>query len=116
MAPGSEHGWIAVHANVDGATVTVGTDTMGIIHNGVLRIPVATTGTPYSAFTVSKTGYTTTTGTVPRQPLAGETVDIYVTLNPAQPTPVPTTQSPVPLPVIAVGLIGAVLLVAARRK
>ena len=114
--PGSEHGWIAVHANVDGATVTVGTDTMGIIHNGVLRIPVATTGTPYSAFTVSKTGYTTTTGTVPRQPLAGETVDIYMTLNPAQPTPVPTTQSPVPLPVIAVGLIGAVLLVAARRK
>lgn len=114
-APGSEHGWIAVHANVDGATVTVGSETMGVIHNGVLRIPVASTGTPFSAFTVSKTGYTTTTGTVPRQPLAGETVDIYVTL-PAQPTPVPTTQSPVSLPVIAAGLLGAVLLLTARRK
>ena len=114
-APGSEHGWIAVHANVDGATVTVGSETMGVIHNGVLRIPVASTGTPFSAFTVSKTGYTTTTGTVPRQPLAGETVDIYVTL-PAQPTPVPTTQSPVSLPVIAAGLVGAVLLLTARRK
>ncbi len=114
--PGSEHGWIAVHANVDGATVTVGSNTMGVIRNGVLTIPVATTGTPYSAFTVSKTGYTTTTGTVPRQPAAGETVDIYVTLNPAQPTPVPTTQSPVPLPVIAAGIVGAVLLITARRK
>jgi hypothetical protein len=114
--PGSEHGWIAVHANVDGATVTVGSNTMGVIHNGVLKIPVATTGTPYSAFTVSKTGYATTTGTVPLQPAAGETVDIYVTLNPVQPTPVPTTQSPVSLPVIAAGLVGAVLLLTVRRK
>jgi hypothetical protein len=114
--PGSEHGWIAVHANVDGATVMVGSNSMGVIRNGVLTIPVATTGTPYSAFTVSKTGYTTTTGTVPRQPAAGETVDIYVTLNPTQSTPAPTTQSPVPLPVIAAGLVGAVLLLTARRK
>ena len=114
--PGSEHGWIAVHANVDGATVMVGSNSMGIIRNGKLTIPVATTGTPYSSFTVSKTGYTTTTGTVPRQPAAGETVDIYVTLNPAQPTPAPTTQSPVSLPVIAAGLVGAVLLLTVRRK
>lgn len=114
--PGSEHGWIAVHANVEGATVMVGSNTMGVIHNGVLRIPVATTGTPFSSFTVSKAGYTTTTGTVPRQPAAGETVDLYVTLNAVQPTPVPTTQSPLSLPVIAAGLVGAVLLVAARRE
>lgn len=114
--PGSEHGWIAVHANVDGATVMVESNSMGIIRNGKLTIPVATTGTPYSSFTVSKTGYTTTTGTVPRQPASGETVDIYVTLNPVQPTPAPTTQSPVSLPVIAAGLVGAVLLLTVRRK
>jgi hypothetical protein len=113
---GSEKGWIAIHANVDGATVMVGSNTMGVIRNGVLTIPVSTTGTPYSAFTVSKAGYTTTTGTVPRQPAAGETVDIYVTLNPAQPTPEPTTQSPLSLPVIAAGLLGAVLLVSFRRN
>ena len=52
--PGSEHGWIAIHANVEGATVTVGSNTVGTIRNGVLRVSVATTGTPYSEFTVSK--------------------------------------------------------------
>jgi hypothetical protein len=113
--PGSEHGWIAIHANVDGATVTVGSKVMGTIRNGVLTVPVATTGTPYSAFTVAKTGYTTTTGTVPRQPSAGETVDIYVTLSAAEPTSQPTTQSPLSLPVIAAGLVGAVLLISFRK-
>ncbi|MDO9325053.1 MAG: hypothetical protein Q7T80_08885 [Methanoregula sp.] len=114
--PGSEHGWIAIHANVDGATVMVGSKSVGVIRNGVLTIPVATTGTPYSAFTISKTGYTPTTGTVPRQPASGETVDLYVTLNPVQPVPEPTTQSPVSLPVIAFGLVGGVLLLTTRRK
>jgi hypothetical protein len=107
--PGSEHGWIAIHANVDGAAVTIGSKTMGTIRNGVLKISVATTGTPYSEFTVSKPGYVTTTGTVPRQPAAGETVDIYVTLAEEQPTQIPT-ESPVPLPIIIAGLLGAVLL------
>jgi hypothetical protein len=113
--PGSEHGWIAIHANVDGATVTVGSNTVGTIRNGVLTIPVATTGTPYSAFTVSKAGYTTTTGTVPRQPSSGETVDIYVTLPAAQPTPVPTTQSPLFLPTALAGILGAALVLGTRR-
>ncbi|MFA5268259.1 MAG: hypothetical protein WC379_09815 [Methanoregula sp.] len=107
--PGSEHGWVAIHANVDGATVTIGSKTMGTIRNGVLRVSVATTGTPYSEFTLSKPGFVTTTGTVPRQPAAGETVDIYVTLAEEQPTQIPT-ESPVPLPVIIAGILGAVLL------
>jgi hypothetical protein len=114
--PGSEHGWIAIHANVEGATVTIGSKTMGTIRNGVLRVSVATTGTPYSAFTVSKPGYATTTGTVPRQPAAGETVDIYVTLAEEPPTPVPTQDSPVPLPVIVAGLLGSVLLFHTLRE
>lgn len=113
--PGSEHGYIAIHANVDGATVKVGENTAGIIKNGVLTIPVSTTGTPYSKFTVSKAGYTTTTGTVPRQPAAGETVDIYVTLTAEQPVPDPTTESPVSLPLIIAGVLGAVLVMRARR-
>ena len=94
----------------------VGANSVGIIRNGVLTIPVAVTGTPYSEFTVSKTGYTTTTGTVPRQPATGETVDIYITMNPVQPTPEPTTQSPISLLVIMAGLIGSILLLHLRRK
>jgi hypothetical protein len=113
--PGSEHGWIAIHANVDGAIVTVGSTTVGTIRNGVLTIPVATTGTPYSAFTVSKTGYATTTGTVPRQPAAGETVDIYVTLTAVQPTDIPTTQSPLSPFAIVAGLAGCVMLAGFRK-
>jgi len=113
--PGSEHGYIAIHANVDGAAVKVGENTVGVIKNGVLTIPVSTTGTPYSKFTVSKAGYATTTGTVPRQPAAGETVDMYVTLTAEQPTAVPTTQSPVSLPIIITGIFGAVLVLRTRR-
>ena len=96
----SEYGWIAIHANGDGAKVMVGSNSVGVIRKGVLTIPVAITGTPYSEFTVSKTGYTTTTSTVSRQPASGETVEIYITMNPVQPTPEPTTQSPISLPVI----------------
>ncbi|MCK9579401.1 MAG: hypothetical protein M0Q92_03000 [Methanoregula sp.] len=114
--PGNEHGWIAIHANVEGASVMIGSENAGVIRNGVLTVPLATTGTPFSAFTVSKTGYTTTSGTVPRQPAAGETVDVYVTLNTAPPTAEPTTQSPVPVPVIILGLLGAVVLLATRGK
>jgi|WetSurMetagenome_2_1015567.scaffolds.fasta_scaffold191157_1 hypothetical protein len=113
--PGSETGYIAIHANVDGAIVTVGSYTAGTIKNGVLTIPVSTTGTPYSEFTVSKAGYATTTGTVPRQPAAGETVDIYVTLNPEQATPVPTTQSPLSVPIVLAGVPGAALILRACR-
>jgi hypothetical protein len=113
--PGSEHGYIAIHANVDGATVTVGSKTVGVIKNGVLTVPVSTTGTPYSAFTVSKTGYATTTGTVPRQPAAGETVDLYVTLTAEKPTTAATPEAPVSLPLIISGISGAVLALRARR-
>jgi hypothetical protein len=111
---GSEHGWIAVHTNVDGATVTLGGYDMGITRNGVLKIQVSTTGTPYSTFTVSKAGYATVTGTIPRNPTAGETVDVYATLT-EEPVPVPTTQSPLPLSVIAAGLIGAIALMRIRE-
>lgn len=113
---GSGKGYLAFHTNVDGARVTIGEFMAGVTRSdGQLTVPVATTGTPFSVFTVTKTGYTPATGTVPRQPAEGETVDIYVTLTPEQPTPVPTTQSPVSLPVIALGILGACLVVRIRR-
>ena len=112
---GSEQGYIVIHSNVDGATVTIASYPAGVIKNGVLKIPISTTGTPFSEFTVSKTGYATTTGTVPRQPSAGETVDIYVTLTAQQATATPTQESPVSVPVIIGGLMGAALLAGTSR-
>lgn len=114
--PGSGKGYLAFHTNTDGATVTIGSFMAGVTRSdGLLTVPVSTTGTPYAEFTVTKSGYTTATGTVPRQPAEGETVDIYVTLNPSQPTPVPTTQSPLPVTVIVLGILGAVLVTGIRR-
>ncbi|MDD1689328.1 MAG: hypothetical protein LUQ66_01550 [Methanoregula sp.] len=114
---GSGKGYLAFHTNVDGATVTIGTFMAGITKSdGLLTVPVSTTGTPFEAFTVTKSGYATATGTVPRQPAQGETVDIYVTMTAEQPTPVPTTQSPVPIPVILAGVLGAAVLISTRRK
>lgn len=114
--PGSGKGYLAFHTNVDGATVTIGSFMAGVTKSdGLLTVPVSPTGTPYSEFVVTKTGYTTATGTVPRQPAAGETVDIYVTLSPAQPSPAPTTQSPLPPVLIAFAVLGAVLIAGARR-
>jgi len=113
---GSGKGYLAFHTNVDGATVTIGSFMAGVTKSdGLLTVPVATTGTPFSEFTVTKAGYTTATGTVPRQPAEGETVDIYVTMTAEQPTPVPTTQSPVPLPIIVLGILGAFLIVRVRN-
>ncbi len=111
--PGSGQGYIAIHANVEGAKVTIGDYISGTIQNGVYKATVSTTGTPFSTFTLSKDGYTTVTGKIPRQPSSGETVDVYATLN-AVPTRVPTTYSPVPawMPVIAT--IGALLVAGVR--
>nr|WP_320161383.1 hypothetical protein [uncultured Methanoregula sp.] len=113
---GNGQGFIAVHCPVEGAKVLFGSTPVGFTHNGILTVPVSVTGTPYAGFTVTKDGYATATGTIPRQPGVGETVDIYVTMNPAAPTAVPTAKSPVPVPVVLAALCGAVLVIASRRE
>ena len=110
---GSGKGYIAIHANVDGATVTIGSHPAGIITNGVLKVPVSTTGTPFSSFTITKAGYVTATGTIPRQPAEGETVDVYVTLA-EEKTPTPT-ESPLPPALALAGLTIAALALAIRK-
>jgi hypothetical protein len=114
--PGSGQGYIAIHANVDGAKVTIGSSTAGTIRNGVLTVTISTTGTPFSSFTVSKDGYTTVTGKVPRQPASGETVDVYVTLNAVPPTTLPPTKSPLPVFVPVIAITGALLVMAALGR
>jgi len=112
---GSGQGFIAFHCPVEGAKVMLGSTPAGFTRNGILTVPVSVTGTPYAEFTVTRDGYTAATGKVPRQPGAGETVDIYVTLTKVTPAPAPTTQSPVSIPVIAAGLLGAVYIMGYRR-
>jgi len=86
---GGDKGWFRVHCNVDGAQASLGNGAAGscTIAQGTCSIEVATTGTPVSSFTVTKSGYQTYTNTVTRMPAKGETVDLYATLNPV---PVPS--------------------------
>ena len=113
---GGDVGWYTVHANVDGATVMFDNEVKGTISQGVLSVQVYTTGTPYRTYTLTKDGYAAYTGVSDRYPGAGETVDLYATLNPA-PTPIPTQKSPLS-PVLAGGalLIAGLLLISGNRK
>ncbi|OPY36377.1 MAG: PEGA domain protein [Methanoregula sp. PtaU1.Bin051] len=84
---GGDKGWITVHCNVNGATVSFDDLSAGCtITNGECSREVTVTGTPYKTFTVQKPGYYTFTGPVSPWPGKGETVDLYATLSPV-PTP-----------------------------
>ena len=65
-------------------------DTCRVLKN---RLKVSTTGTPYTRYTVSKSGYVSYEGTITRMPADGETITLYATLNPV-PTLEPTTTAP----------------------
>jgi hypothetical protein len=86
---GGDQGWYVVHCNVDGASVYFDNDYKGEIANGELSVPVYTTGTPYKTYTVSKEGYTTYSDDVPGVPGKGQSIDLYATLNPTEPTQPP---------------------------
>lgn len=86
-ATGGDVGWYEIHCNVDGASVYFDGVYKGQIHSGVLSVGVYTTATPYSSVSVQKDGYYTATAQLPTTPAAGETANVYVTLNPvASPT------------------------------
>lgn len=107
---GGSQGWYVVNCNVNGATVSFNNQVVGVITQGTLTVPVYTTGTPYTTYTVSMNGYLPYTATLTSVPAPGQSVTLYATLNPAPtapptalPTPAPT-KSPLPLPLILVGL------------
>ncbi len=107
---GGGQGWYVVNCNVNGATVSFNNQVVGVITQGTLTVPVYTTGTPYTTYTVSMNGYLPYTATLTSVPAPGESIQLYATLNPAPtapptavPTPVPT-KSPLPLPLILIGL------------
>lgn len=86
---GGDQAWFTVYCNVDGASVYFDGTYKGDIVSGSLSVPVYTTGTPYQNIMVEKSGYTTWSEPISHYPSAGETVDIYATLNPVAPTPAP---------------------------
>ena len=84
---GAGKGWIRVHANVDGATVSFDSLSSGCtISGGSCSVEVGTTSTPFKTFTVQKPGYAIYKGQVTAWPMEGETVDLYATLNPSPTT------------------------------
>ncbi|MDO9540628.1 MAG: PEGA domain-containing protein, partial [Methanocalculus sp.] len=86
---GGDKAWFLVHSNVDDANVYFGGEYKGQTTNGELYIEYYTTGTPVTNFMVQKDGYTTYSGAITQFPAKGEVVDLYATLQQAQPTPMP---------------------------
>jgi DMSO/TMAO reductase YedYZ molybdopterin-dependent catalytic subunit len=78
-----DQGWYTIHCNVDGATVIFDQTTKGTIAQGILKIQVYTTGTPYRTYTVQKDGYTTVSGAITDYPGKDQNVDIIANLTPA---------------------------------
>lgn len=80
---GCDKGWIRVHCNVDGATVSFDDLSAGCtVAGGSCDTEVTTTIMPFRTFTVQKPGYQVFTGTVSTWPAKGQIVDLYATLNP----------------------------------
>ncbi|MCK9317450.1 PEGA domain-containing protein, partial [Methanoculleus sp.] len=90
---GSDEGWYRIQCNVDGANVYFDGQYMGITSGGQLYVPVYTTGSPYSTIRIEKSGYHTYTASLPSGPAAGETREVYVTLQPVAPGDTVTTVS-----------------------
>ncbi len=83
-AVGGDEGWYRVHCNIDGANVYFDGSYQGTTYGGSLDVPVYTTGAPYSSFRVEKSGYQAYSGSLPSSPAAGQTVDVYATLQPIE--------------------------------
>ncbi|WP_292517797.1 PEGA domain-containing protein [Methanoculleus sp.] len=81
---GGDEGWYRVHCNIDGADVYFDGQYKGTTYGGWVDIPSYTTGTPYNNIRVEKSGYQTYSGSLPSGPVAGETVNVYATLQPVE--------------------------------
>ncbi|MBN2733249.1 MAG: PEGA domain-containing protein [Methanomicrobiaceae archaeon] len=81
-APGI--GWYNVNCNIDGASVYFDGKYMGVTTGGLLSVSWSTGTTPYSKVSVQKQGYVTATQSLPPAPSAGQTVNVYVTLQAEQ--------------------------------
>ncbi|WP_317296070.1 PEGA domain-containing protein [Methanoculleus nereidis] len=81
---GGDEGWYRVHCNIDGADVYFDGQYQGTTYGGALDVPVYTTAPPYNTVRVEKSGYHTYSASLPSSPAAGQTVDVYATLQPVE--------------------------------
>ncbi len=82
---GGDMGEFIVYCNIDGAEVYFNEDYKGLISGGELKVPVYTTGTPYTTITVKQLAYIPYTAQILQYPEAGQTVKINATLKPDTP-------------------------------
>lgn len=83
-AIGGDQGWYRIHCNIDGADVYFDGQYKGTTYAGSLDVPVYTTATSFKTVRVEKSGYLTHSGSLPTEPGAGQTADVYVTLQPVE--------------------------------
>jgi len=81
---GGDEAWYRIHCNIDGADVYFDGSYRGTTYGGSLDVPVYTTGTPYNTVRVEKSGYHTYSASLPSTPAAGETRNVYTTLQPVE--------------------------------
>jgi len=86
---GGDMAWFNVHTNIDTADIYFDNDYKGTTTNGLLVVDVYTTATPYKTVRATASGYDPASQECGNYPAAGETRDIYLTL---QPSPAPTPQ------------------------
>jgi hypothetical protein len=84
--PGSGTSYYDIYTNVNGASVFFDAEYKGVTSGGLLTVPVATTGTPYSAVRAEKSGYQSASTSLPPVPGEDQHTSVYLTLNPVQPT------------------------------
>lgn len=112
---GGSVGYYDVYCNVDGADVYFDSDYKGQISNGELTVEVYTTGTPYTTYTVSKSGYTSFNAQISDYPAAGETVKLHANLV-ASSEPTPTQGSPVSIFAVLGALAIGLMVIASIAK
>ena len=81
---GGDQAWYRVHCNIDGANVYFDGQYQGTTYGGWVDIPVYTTGSPYNTVRVERSGYQAYSANLPSSPAAGETRDVYATLQPVE--------------------------------
>lgn len=81
---GGDQAWYRVHCNIDGANVYFDGQYQGTTYGGWVDIPVYTTGAPYNTVRVERSGYQAYSANLPSSPAAGETRDVYATLQPVE--------------------------------
>ncbi|HOT02860.1 MAG TPA: PEGA domain-containing protein [Methanolinea sp.] len=78
---GGDAGIYRFHVNVEGAEGYVDGQMVGVVRNGLLDLPLSTSGTPYRTYSFRKEGYYTYNGVINSVPAKGQLLHIYVTMT-----------------------------------